>query len=248
MRSCGWVARASSSSPRRSPRSQNPHASPSAPTTSSSSRPRPTLRRHTPGPMFLHMPPSRRDLLAGCVLAVVSCSPPSAPTPAPPTATVVADYARPGCPSCPVCPSAPPIEVHFSPKGGCLEAIVGLVDGAKRSVRVQAYSFTSPPIIEALVAAKRRGVAVEVLLDRSNRGAAPVDALQAAGVSVTIDASHPIAHAKVVLVDDEAVEFGSYNYTRQAERNAEDCAIVRDRAVAAAFLGAWREHRAHAEE
>lgn len=192
----------------------------------------------------MRMVPSMRTAV---LLLIAACSSPPSPTPAPPTATVVADFARPGCPSCPVCPAAPPIEVHFSPKGGCLESVVALVDSAKRSVRVQAYSFTSPPVISALVAAKKRGVAVEVVLDRSNRGAAPVDELRAAGASVSIDASHPIAHAKVVLVDEEAVEFGSYNYTRQAEHNAEDCVVVRDRAVAAAFLGAWREHRAHAE-
>ena len=37
------------------------------------------------------------------------------------------------------------IEVYFSPKGGCTEAVVKELDAAKATVLVQAYSFTSAP-------------------------------------------------------------------------------------------------------
>jgi hypothetical protein len=44
-------------------------------------------------------------------------------------------------------PHAPPItaqvEVYFSPKGGCTEAVVKQIDAAKKTIHVQAYSFTS---------------------------------------------------------------------------------------------------------
>src|SRR5438132_14126289 len=61
------------------------------------------------------------------------------------------------------------IEVYFSPKGGCTDAVVRELNSAKTSVLVQAYSFTSPPIAKALVDAKRRGVAVQTILDKSNQ-------------------------------------------------------------------------------
>jgi hypothetical protein len=48
-------------------------------------------------------------------------------------------------------PSLPPIEVHFSPKGGCTEAVVKEINAAKMTILVQAYSFTSVPIAKALV-------------------------------------------------------------------------------------------------
>jgi hypothetical protein len=41
------------------------------------------------------------------------------------------------------------------------------LDGAKRTVLVQAYSLTSAPIAKALVDAHHRGVTVEVVLDKS---------------------------------------------------------------------------------
>ena len=64
---------------------------------------------------------------------------------------------------------ASPIEVHFSPKGGCTEAVVKEMNAAKTSILIQAYSFTSTRVAKALVEAHKRGVTVEVILDRSNR-------------------------------------------------------------------------------
>jgi phosphatidylserine/phosphatidylglycerophosphate/cardiolipin synthase-like enzyme len=50
------------------------------------------------------------------------------------------------------------VQVYFSPNGGCTKAIVQALDQAKRSVRVQAYSFTSAPIAEALKRAYQRRI------------------------------------------------------------------------------------------
>ena len=42
-------------------------------------------------------------------------------------------------------PTQAEVQVFFSPKGGCTEAIVKEIDAAKQTVLVQAYSFTSAP-------------------------------------------------------------------------------------------------------
>jgi len=63
----------------------------------------------------------------------------------------------------------PKIDVYSSPHGGCTEAVVKELNATKESVLVQAYSFTSAPIAKALVDAHRRGVKVQVLLDKSQR-------------------------------------------------------------------------------
>ena len=63
----------------------------------------------------------------------------------------------------------PPIQVYFSPKGGCTEAVVKELGNAKSRVLVQAYSFTNAPIAKALFQAHKRGVKVEVILDKSQR-------------------------------------------------------------------------------
>jgi len=61
------------------------------------------------------------------------------------------------------------IQVFFSPKGGCTEAVVDALSKVRSNMLVQAYSFTSAPIAKALVEAHRRGVRVQVILDKSNR-------------------------------------------------------------------------------
>jgi phosphatidylserine/phosphatidylglycerophosphate/cardiolipin synthase-like enzyme len=43
------------------------------------------------------------------------------------------------------------------------------LDHAKRSILVQAHSFTSAPIAKALVDAKRRSLDVEILLDKGQQ-------------------------------------------------------------------------------
>lgn len=61
------------------------------------------------------------------------------------------------------------IEVLFSPKGGATEAVVKEIDNARSDILIQAYSFTSAPIAKALVEAKKRGIEVEAVLDKSQR-------------------------------------------------------------------------------
>jgi len=58
------------------------------------------------------------------------------------------------------------ISVYFSPRGGCTDAIVGEVAKANHTIHVQAYSFTSLPIAQAMIDAKLRGVDVQVICDR----------------------------------------------------------------------------------
>jgi phospholipase D len=52
------------------------------------------------------------------------------------------------------------VAVCFTPEYGatpsCTQEVVDALNGAKKSVLVQAYSFTSAPIAKALVDAKRR--------------------------------------------------------------------------------------------
>ena len=138
--------------------------------------------------------------------------------------------------------------VYFSPHGGCTEHIVKAIGSAKRSILVQAYSFTSQPIAEALVEAQQRGVKVEVIVDKSQLAErhSVMGVLLKAGVPVAIDASHAIAHNKVIVIDGETVLTGSFNFTESAEeRNAENLLQVQDQALAVQYAANWQKHRVH---
>ena len=139
-----------------------------------------------------------------------------------------------------------PAQVYFSPHGGCTEAAVGSIGQSKSTILVQAYSFTSRPIADALLAARARGVTVRVISDRTNetgRGSV-TQALQAAGIEVVYDEVHKIAHNKVMVIDGETVLTGSFNWTASAENvNAENLLILHGAEVAQAYAERWEELR-----
>ncbi len=144
----------------------------------------------------------------------------------------------------------PSWQLLFSPEGGCTQAIVDRIAGAKASVLVQAYSFTSRPIAKALVDAHQRGVRVEVILDESQvlQDNIRANYFAKAGLPVTVDGVHAIAHNKVMVIDEITVITGSFNFTRAAEvDNAENLLLVTDKFLAARYAENWREHRAHSE-
>src|SRR3989441_4900542 len=144
----------------------------------------------------------------------------------------------------------PAWEVYFSPKGGATAAIVATLAKAKDSILVQAYSFTSVPLAKALVEAHGRGVNVQVVLDKSQRTEkySSADFLAHAGIPVKIDAAHAIAHNKVMVIDDDTVITGSFNFTRAAEQqNAENLLIIHDPALAARYIANWQAHAQHSE-
>jgi phosphatidylserine/phosphatidylglycerophosphate/cardiolipin synthase-like enzyme len=99
-------------------------------------------------------------------------------------------------------------QVYFSPHGGCTEAVVEALGKARSTVLVQAYSFTSAPIAKALVEAHRRGVKVEVVLDRSQHTEKYSSAtfLYNNGIPCYIDAQHAIAHSRVIVIDRQTVK------------------------------------------
>lgn len=107
------------------------------------------------------------------------------------------------------------IDVRFSLHGGCTDAVVQALGGAKKTVLVQAYSFTSAEIAGALVAAHRRGVKVQMILDKSQRTErySSADFVAHAGIPTFIDARHAIAHNEVMVIDGETVLTGSCNFT-----------------------------------
>jgi len=146
--------------------------------------------------------------------------------------------------------TAEKIQVHFSPKGGCTEAIVYALNSAKSSVRVQAYSFTSAPIAKAVVDAHRRGVNVQVILDKSQRTEkySSADFLRNSGVPTLIDAKHAIAHNKIMVIDGQIILTGSFNFTKAAEEsNAENLLVIQDATLAAEYIKNWSTHAGHSE-
>ena len=178
-------------------------------------------------------------VLLGLVVAVVVVNRP-APSAAPQPLTVAASQPA----------TRSDIDVYFSPKGGCTDAIVREINSAKSNIYVQAYSFTSLPIAKALAEANNRDVLVKVVLDKSQRTEkySAADFLAHEHVMVFIDPKHAIAHNKIMIIDRQTVITGSFNFTKEAEEhNAENLLIIHDKALAEKYFANWVQHFNHSE-
>jgi phosphatidylserine/phosphatidylglycerophosphate/cardiolipin synthase-like enzyme len=140
------------------------------------------------------------------------------------------------------------VGIYFTPPADVATAVIAVIDQSKSEVLVQAYGFTHNGIAQALVRAHDRGVAVKVLLDAktdsTNRFVKEV--LQSQQIPLRLDASHAIAHNKVIVVDGEMVITGSFNFTNSAQtRNAENLLVLRSTGLADSYKANWLAHWKH---
>ena len=144
-----------------------------------------------------------------------------------------------------------PARVYFSPDGGATKAITRQIDQATREVLLQAYLFTSGPIRSALARAQKRGVEVEVILDRQEQKDhkyVAAKALKAGGAFVWLDDRHACAHNKLIIIDRETVITGSFNFTYAAEdKNAENVLIITSQDLAGLYTDNYLKHRRHSK-
>jgi phosphatidylserine/phosphatidylglycerophosphate/cardiolipin synthase-like enzyme len=148
------------------------------------------------------------------------------------------------------------IAAYFSPKGGCADAAIQVINGAKHSILIQAYSFTHSGIAEATAKAVESGKDVKVILDKSNLKDTYTVAtfLDNHKVPLWIDSKHAIAHNKIIIVDygtpDEVLITGSFNFTKQAETsNAENMLVIRNNhALVEQYHQNFQRHLEHSEQ
>lgn len=134
------------------------------------------------------------------------------------------------------------LNVCFTPQGKCADLIINEINKAQVSIKLQAYSFTSYSIMQALLGAHKRGVEVKVILDKSNLKDphSLLSSLKRASIPVFIDFLPGIAHNKVIILDNNSVLTGSFNFTNAAQnRNAENLVFIQDQTLADHYVTNW---------
>ncbi len=140
------------------------------------------------------------------------------------------------------------ITTRFSPQGGCTKLIVKAIEEAKEEIYMTAYSFTSENIANALLAAKKKGIKVNLIIDHGeyNRGKAPqVDRLKGKIDYLLIDQRSGYAHNKVIVIDRKSIVTGSFNFDVNAEKlNRENIVLIRqDPVLAQKYINDWLENQ-----
>jgi phosphatidylserine/phosphatidylglycerophosphate/cardiolipin synthase-like enzyme len=143
------------------------------------------------------------------------------------------------------------VENAFSPGVDAEALVLKVIASAKSTIRLAAYSFTSPKVVQALLHAKKRGVDVRVVVDdRGNRSKASVSAMNillGASIPVRTNSKYAIHHDKYVIVDEIHVQTGSFNYSKAAAKsNSENVLVVWSNAdLAYSYLKHWRHRYEH---
>lgn len=121
-------------------------------------------------------------------------------------------------------------------EGQCLQILSDAVDAAMHSVRVMAYFLTAAIVLRSFDRAARRGVDVQVIYDPA--GYRP--GKRHPGIRFICDRVHHRAHNKVIIVDEEVVFTGSFNFTEWADdKNAENLVEIRDPAIVKQYVDHW---------
>lgn len=122
-------------------------------------------------------------------------------------------------------PSPPGVRTIFTPDvEGTTNYLAWLDKVCKKKLLVADYTFTSTEVAQKYCDLADKGVAVQVILDKSESQAvksetALIAQLRAHKIEVVITQSkdHAIMHCKFTIADDLYVENGSWNYTKAAD-------------------------------
>jgi cardiolipin synthase A/B len=110
--------------------------------------------------------------------------------------------------------------------------ILDAIDAATKSLRVKMFLFSDPSLLKAVIAAKKRGVKVRIMLNPARRDGESENKdsrkkLEAGGVEV-IDSSpdYDVTHEKSMVVDDATAFVKSLNWDTKNLTETRDYAIV----------------------
>ena len=147
-------------------------------------------------------------------------------------------------------------EVYYAPEDRPADRLVALYEGARQSIYLAAFGLTYPPIIHALVEAKKRGIDVRVITDRGklddSKQRAALNTLRLAGVPIKVNRHGGLMHLKQAVIDDRINTSGSMNQTASAARyNDERLDMFHDpvstHRAKEKFLKMWADHYRYEE-
>jgi len=122
------------------------------------------------------------------------------------------------------------VELWFLPDDrGALQRLKGLIQTAKKSVRVAMFTWTHQDLAKEVIAAQKRGVKTEVVIDNySGKGVSAkiVKLLKNNGIPVALGPSGTLLHHKFLYIDSQILVNGSANWTKAAFSQNDDCFLI----------------------
>jgi phosphatidylserine/phosphatidylglycerophosphate/cardiolipin synthase-like enzyme len=133
------------------------------------------------------------------------------------------------------------VQTCFSPQGKCSAHILREIEKAQKELLIAVYAFTNDEIARAVVQAKKRGVSIQIVLDREfdavnekSQGRfleeQKIPLKRVSGTkTMALEKEAGLMHQKFSVIDRKIVFTGSYNWTRSADgSNDENLLLFRD--------------------
>ncbi|SCA58803.1 Uncharacterized protein AB751O23_AP_00130 [Chlamydiales bacterium SCGC AB-751-O23] len=123
------------------------------------------------------------------------------------------------------------IEFYMLPKNPlALTRLEKAIEEAKKTVQVAMFTFTHADLAKALAKAKKKGIDVEIILEKrqaKSYSQKALNILKESGIQARFLYSQEIMHHKFMLVDHKQLSFGSCNWTNGAfNKNKDAFAII----------------------
>jgi len=129
------------------------------------------------------------------------------------------------------------VENYFSTADNVMAEMVKYVQGAKKSIKFIIFTYTHADLSSAMIAQAKKGIEVRGVIENRGASQGAMVPLYCAKLPVTVDGNSYTMHHKVIIIDDETVITGSYNFTKSAnEANDDNALIIHNSAVAALYL------------
>lgn len=138
----------------------------------------------------------------------------------------------------------------FSHEENSLSKLFQFIHNAVKSVDVCVFVFTCTDLADLLIQAVERGVLVRVITDceQADIPGSQICRLRSQGIAVKTDNSSFFMHHKFVIIDNNRLLNGSFNWTRQAiTGNQENLLVTSDsqlvRLYKERFSELWRQYK-----
>ncbi len=145
------------------------------------------------------------------------------------------------------------IESYFAPEDQVADRLVALLGEAEDSIRFMAFSFTDDRLGSEMIRQHEAGLTVQGVFE--GRNADPVYSefgrmsdLEPR-MDVRLDGNTYMMHHKVIIVDNDAVVLGSFNFSESADTvNDENLLIIYDRGINSLYRAEFRRIYREASE
>lgn len=135
------------------------------------------------------------------------------------------------------------INVYFSPDDNVRKNILNRIRKSKKSIYFMAFSFTDDEIGEEMIKARKRGVEVKGVFEARGAGSqySEYTKMKLENIDVRKDKNKYNMHHKTIIIDEEWVITGSYNFSVNASKsNDENIIMIKNPDIAGKYLAEFK--------